>query len=289
MENAHLKNISGLLLATLFISTSGVLGRYIAMPTEVIIWFRAAIAMVLLYFYCKYKKIDLTIKSSKDYKPFFISGLLMAVHWVTYFYALKLSNVALGVLSLYTFPIIIALLEPLFLKVKFEPIYILLGLMVLIGLFILTPEFNIDSTQVKGILFGVFSAFCYAVRILILKQHVAKYNGTMLMFYQTVIITILLLPTLFFMDISGLESQFPYLLLLSFLTTAIGHSLMLHSLKFFSASTASIISSLQPIFGIILAFFFLQEIPTMRTFWGGSLILLTVVIESVRSRNKFKV
>ena len=289
MENAHLKNISGLLLATLFISTSGVLGRYIAMPTEVIIWFRAAIAMVLLYFYCKYKKIDLTIKSSKDYKPFFISGLLMAVHWVTYFYALKLSNVALGVLSLYTFPIIIALLEPLFLKVKFDPIYILLGLMVLTGLFILTPEFNIESTQVKGILFGVFSAFCYAVRILILKQHVAKYNGTMLMFYQTVIITILLLPTLFFMDISGFKSQFPYLLLLAFLTTAIGHSLMLYSLKFFSASTASIISSLQPIFGIILAFFFLQEIPTMRTFWGGSLILLTVVIESVRSRNKFKV
>ena len=208
----------------------------------------------------------------------------MALHWVTYFYALKLSNVALGVLSLYTFPIIIALLEPLFLKVKFDPIYILLGLMVLIGLFILTPEFNIDSTQVKGILFGVFSAFCYAVRILILKQHVAKYNGTMLMFYQTVIITILLLPTLFFMDISGLESQFPYLLLLAFLTTAIGHSLMLYSLKFFSASTASIISSLQPIFGIILAFFFLQEIPIIRTFWGGSLILLTVVIESVRSK-----
>ena len=289
MENAHLKNISGLLLATLFISTSGVLGRYIAMPTEVIIWFRAAIAMVPLYLYCKYKKIDLTIKSSKDYKPFFISGLLMAVHWVTYFYALKLSNVALGVLSLYTFPIIIALLEPLFLKVKFDPIYILLGLMVLTGLFILTPEFNIESTQVKGILYGVFSAFCYAVRVLILKQHVAKYNGTMLMFYQTVIITILLLPTLFFMDISGFKSQFPYLLLLAFLTTAIGHSLMLHSLKFFSASTASIISSLQPIFGIILAFFFLQEIPTMPTFWGGSLILLTVVIESVRSRNKFKV
>ena len=289
MKNAHLKNISGLLLATLFISTSGVLGRHIAMPSEVIIWFRAALAMVLLYLYCKYKKIDLTVTSTKDYKSFFISGLLMAVHWITYFYALKLSNVALGVLSLYTFPIIIALLEPLFLKVKFDPIYILLGLMVLTGLFILTPEFNIESTQVKGILFGVFSAFCYAVRVLILKQHVAKYNGTMLMFYQTVIITILLLPTLFFMDISGLESQFPYLLLLAFLTTAIGHSLMLHSLKFFSASTASIISSLQPIFGIILAFFFLQEIPTMRTFWGGSLILLTVVIESVRSRNKFKV
>jgi drug/metabolite transporter (DMT)-like permease len=284
MENSHVKNISGLLLATLFISTSGVLGKFIAMPTEVIIWFRASLAMVFLYMYCKYKKIDLRIKSPKDYKPFFISGVLMAVHWVTYFYALKLSNVALGVLSLYTFPIIIALLEPLFFKVKFNPIYILLGLMILTGLFILTPEFNIESSQVKGILFGVFSAFCYALRVLILKQHVANYNGTMLMFYQTLIITLLLLPTLFFMDVTGLESQFPYLLLLAFLTTAIGHSLMLHSLKYFSASTASIISSLQPIFGIILAFFFLKEMPTIDTFWGGSLILLTVVIESVRSK-----
>ncbi|MFT5257050.1 MAG: drug/metabolite transporter (DMT)-like permease [Arenicella sp.] len=284
MENTHVKNISGLLLATLFISTSGVLGKYIAMPVEVIIWFRAAIAVVFIYLYCQYKKIDLTIKSSKDYKPFFISGVLMALHWITYFYALKLSNVALGVLSLYTFPIIIALLEPLFFKVKFNPIYILLGLMVLTGLFILTPEFNIESTQVKGILFGVFSAFCYAIRVLILKQYVANYNGSMLMFYQTLIITILLVPTLFFMDVSGLETQFPYLLLLAFLTTAIGHSLMLHSLKFFSASTASIISSLQPVFGIILAFFFLQEVPTIDTFWGGSLILLTVIIESIRSK-----
>jgi drug/metabolite transporter (DMT)-like permease len=285
MQNAYYKNLSGLLLATLFISTSGVLGKYIAMPTEVIIWFRAALAMVFLYIFCKYKKIDLSIKSSKDYKPFLISGVLMAAHWITYFYALKLSNVALGVLSLYTFPIIIALLEPLFLKVKFNPIYILFGILVLSGLYILTPEFSLESTQAKGILFGVFSAFCYAVRILILKQHVAKYNGTMLMFYQTVIITILLFPTLFFMDLSGLSTQYPYILSLAFLTTAVGHSLMLHSLKHFSAATTSIISSLQPIFGIVLAFVFLQEIPSINTFWGGSLILVTVVIESLRSKN----
>lgn len=284
MQNNHLKNLSGLLLATFFISTSGVLGRYIKLPVEIIIWFRAFLAMFFIYGFCKYKKIDLTIKSSKDYKPFLIGGVLMAVHWITYFYALKLANVALGVLSLYTFPIIIALLEPFFLKIKFNPIYILFGFMVLTGLYNLTPELDIESAQVKGILFGIFSAFCYALRILIMKQHVANYNGSMLMFYQTVIISILLLPTLFFMDLSGLESQFPYILLLAILTTAVGHSLMLHSLKFFSASTASIISSLQPIFGIILAFFFLKEIPNWNTFWGGSLILLTVVFESLRSK-----
>jgi len=284
MGNLYLKNISTLLFATLFISTSGVLGKYIDMPSEVIIWFRASLAMIFLYAFCKYKKIDLIIKSKKEYIPFFISGVFMAAHWVTYFYALKLSNVALGVLSLYTFPIITALLEPVFLKVKFNPIYIVLGVMVLTGIYILVPELDLNNSQLKGVLFGLFSALCYAIRILILKQHVANYNPTMLMFYQTVIITILLFPTLFFMDLSGLQSQFPFLLLLAFLTTAIGHSLMLQSLKFFTATTTTIISSLQPIFGIILAFIFLNEVPSIKTFTGGGLILLTVIMESVRSK-----
>ena len=284
MNNSRLKNLSGLLLATLFISTSGVLGRYIALPSEIIIWFRASLAMVFLYAYCRYKKIDVSIQSSKEYLPFVISGVFMTAHWVTYFYALKLSNVALGILSLYTFPIITALLEPLFVKVKFNPIYLILGLMVLAGLSLLVPEFDIESNQVKGVLFGVFSAVCYAIRILILKQHVVNYNGTMLMFYQTVIVSILLLPTLFFMDLSGLQDQFPYLLLLALITTAIGHSLMLHSLKFFSATTTTIISSLQPIFGIGLAVVFLSETLTFNTYIGGGLILLTVGIESIRSK-----
>ena len=206
MENSHLKNLSSLILATLFISTSGVLGKYIAMPSEVIIWFRSAFAMLFLYGFCKYKKINLRVVDLKTHVSFIISSLFMAAHWVTYFYALKLSNVALGILSLYTFPIITALLEPFFFKMKFDPVYIALGLLILGGVSFLVPEFNLESTQVKGILFGVFSALCYAIRILILKKHVANYNGTMLMFYQTVIITILLLPILFFISLMTLST-----------------------------------------------------------------------------------
>lgn len=284
MQNTHFKNLSGLLLATLFISTSGVLGKYIAMPSEVIVWFRSAFAMVFLYVFVRFKKIDLKLKSKKHIVSFVISGLFMAAHWITYFYALKLSNVALGMLSLYTFPVMTALLEPLFLKVKFSPIHIFLGLLVLLGIYILAPEFTLGNTQVQGILFGLLSALCYSIRILILKQYVTQYNGTMLMFYQTLIITICLVPVLFFMDVSGFQSQFPYLILIALITTAIGHTMMVHSFKHFSVSTASIISSVQPVFGIILAFIFLNEIPNMNTFIGGSLILATVIIESIRSK-----
>lgn len=284
MQNNHFKNISGLLLATFFVSTSGVLGKYIAMPSEVIVWFRSAFAMVFLYAFCHFKKVDLKIKSNKHIVPFIISGIFMALHWVTYFYALKRSNVAIGMLSLYTFPVMIAFLEPLFLKIKFNPIYLLLGCMVLLGIYMLAPDFNLESENVQGIVFGLISALCYSIRILILKQYVVQYDGVMLMFYQTLIITVCLLPVLFFMDVSALENQYPYILLLALLTTAIGHSLMVHSLQFFSVSTASIISSVQPIFGIILAFLFLNEIPTWNTFMGGSLILATVIIESIRSK-----
>lgn len=285
MENNYHKNLSNLILATLFISTSGVLGKYIAMPSEVIIWFRSAFAMIFLYGFCKYEKISINVPNFKHHAPLIISSLFMAVHWVTYFYALKLSNVALGMLSLYTFPVITALLEPVFLKSKFNLTHLVLGLIVLVGVSILTPEFNIESSDVKGILFGLFSAMCYSIRILILKKHVQHYHGSMLMLYQTTIISIVLLPVLFFMDISGFESQYPYLLLLALLTTAIGHSLMVHSLKFFSASTATIISSIKPIFGILIAFLLVDEIPKSNTIWGGLIIISTVVIETIRSKS----
>jgi len=284
LKNEHLKHISELLLATLFISTSGVLGKYIEMPPSIMVWWRSSLAVLFLYAYCRFKKINLKIHSKKDFFTFTLGAIFMAAHWTTYFYALKLSNVALGMLSLYTFPVITALLEPLFIKTKFNPIHIVLGLVVLLGIYILAPEFDLESNHVQGIILGVISAVCYSLRILILKRHVAYYNGTMLMFYQVLFITILLAPLLFFFDTSGIETQYPYVILLALLTTAIGHTMMVKKFSYFSVSTASIISSIQPIFGILLAFLFLNEIPTLNTFLGGLLILSTVVIESVRSK-----
>ena len=284
MKNSHFTHILELLLATLFISTSGVLGKYINMSPPLIVWWRAIIAMCFLFFYCRVKNIRLTIDSKKDTFIFVLGAVFMAAHWISYFYALKFSNVALGMLSLYTFPVMTALLEPFFLKTSFNPIHLVLGGIVLVGIYILAPEFNLESAHVQGIGLGLISALCYALRILLMKQYIVKYNGTMLMFYQVVFISLLLFPTVFFFDNTTISSQYPYVLLLGILTTAIGHTLMVRKLNYFSVSTASIISSIQPIFGIALAFFFLSEIPTINTLWGGLLILSTVVIESLRSK-----
>ena len=284
MKNQHYNHLLLLLLATLFISTSGALGKHIDMPIAVIIWWRSALAMILLYGFCRYKKISLKIKTKKELIIFIISALFMTAHWITYFYALKLSNVAIGMLSLFVYPIITAFLEPFFFKIKFDPIYILLGVLVLFGIYILAPEFNLESTHVKGILFGLSSALFYALRNILSKQLTTSYNSTSIMFYQVSITTIVLIPVMFYMDTSGIQTQFPYIIILAVVTTAVGHTMLVNSLKHFTVSTASIISSIQPILGIIIAFIFLNEIPTWNTFFGGLIILSTVVIESIRSR-----
>ena len=284
MENSHGKNLSVLLFATLLISTSGVLGKYIALKPEAIIICRASLAAVFIYIFCRIKKINLKIATKKDGYSFIVSGVFMATHWVTYFYALKLSNVAIGMLSMFTFPVITALLEPFFTKEKLNPIHVFLAFLVLIGVYMLVPDFSVENDQLKGVLFGIFSALCYSLRNLTLKKHVKDYNGSMLMLYQMIVVTVVLIPVLFFSDFSNLQSQLPLLILIALLTTAIGHTMLVNSLRHFSVSTASIISSVQPIFGIIIAYIFVNEIPSFNTFIGGSLILLTVVIESIRSR-----
>ena len=286
MEANQKNHLLELLLATFLISTSGVLGRYIALDPPVIIWCRSIIALIALYFFCRYRKFNLKIQSKKDIPSLLISGIFLAGHWITYFYSLKLSNVALGLLSLYTFPIITTLLEPLFVKSKLSFVQIFLGLLILVGVYVLVPEFDLENDQVKGILIGVFSALLYALRTLLLKQHVRQYNGTVIMFHQMVIVSVILIPFLFFMDLKPISSQLPYLLLLALFTTAVGHSLFVKSLQFFEVSTASIISSLQPVFGILLAFIFLSEIPSANVYVGGAIILLSVVVESLRTRNK---
>ncbi|WP_344928456.1 DMT family transporter [Aquimarina addita] len=278
----HIRNLLELNFAMLLISTSGALGRYIDMPVPVTICFRAILAGVLLFIFCKWKKISFKI-ASKDRVTIITGGVLMGVHWVTYFYALKLSNVAIGMLSLFTYPVITSFLEPILLKTKFQKMHLVLGALVLLGIYFLVPDFSFENTYAKAVGIGIFSAFCYALRNLIMKTKVDTYHGSMLMWYQLVVIAILLLPSIFLLNPTGIIDQWHWVLVLALVTTAIGHTLFLVSFKQFSATTASIISSIQPVYGIIIGIIFLKEIPIWTTLVGGSLILMAVVIESVRS------
>ena len=276
----HLQNIFLLNLAILCISTSGALGRYINLPPPMTIWWRALFALFFLGFFCGWKKLSFRFDIKKYGFPFFVSGFLMTAHWVTYFYALQLSNVAIGMLSLFTYPVMTAFLEPIILKTPFQKHHFLLGFIVLIGVSFLAPDLAFENKMTQGLLMGLISAFAYSLRNIILKTQVQNFNGSILMFYQMVVMLILLFPVLFFYEEKLTTEQLPFILFLGLVTTAIGHTLFLNSFRHFSVSGASILSGMQPIYGIIIAMIFLSEIPEWRNWIGGLLIILTVILES---------
>lgn len=268
----------------LFISTSGALGRYVDLPVPVTIGVRAILAFLLLVLYCKWKKISFRILKGDRFLVF-LGGLLLALHWITYFYALQWSNVAIGMLSLFTYPVITSFLEPIVLKTKFQKIHLLLGALLLLGIYFLVPDFDFKNSHSMALAIGIFSALCYALRNLLMKSKVSKYNGSMLMCYQTGVTGLILLPAMLFADFNIVLTQWKGLVALALITTAIGHTLFLNSFKHFSITTASILSSISPVYGIIIGALFLSEIPSWPTIFGGVLILASVLIESLRSHN----
>ncbi len=285
MQNSkgHINQLLELNFAMVLMSTSGALGRYIVMPPPVTIWWRCFLAALFLGLFCWFWKVKFTIHSQRDAVPIFISAILLGGHWITYFFSLQYSSVAIGMLSLFTYPAMTAFLEPLILKTKFRLSHVFLAILVLTGIYFLAPEFNLQDGNSLGIVFGLLSALLYALRNILLKKRTQKYSGSTLMLFQLIVITVILSPALLIYSSNDFVSQWPAVATLALVTTAIGHTLFVMSFKHFSVSTASIISSSQPIYGIILGVIFLNEIPGWSTILGGSLILMSVVIESIRS------
>ena len=267
----------------LFISTSGVLGRWIELPPAVSIFWRSflAIPLLLALLYFSKQPIRLAFKWSPKV---LIAGLFMGAHWVTYFYALQWSNVAIGMLSLFTYPVITAFLEPLYFNTPFEKRHLFLGCLTLLGIYFLVPSFALAKTHGIALLVGIFSAFCYAMRNLLLKQSTQQTSGLQLMLSQVVIIALCFLP---FMSLETIDMSIPFwwaLLFLALFTTVIGHSLFLHCFKYFTVTTASLMSSIQPLYGILIAFLFLNETPHWGVYIGGFLIVFAVIVEHKSSR-----
>lgn len=279
-KNKQIQNLWELNVSIIFISTSGALGRYIELPVPVTICSRSLIGGLLVFLFCKWKRFDFNIDTG-DKKTLWLSGLLLGLHWITYFYALKLSNVAIGMISIFTFPVITALLEPIILKTKFQWIHLALGALVIVGILFLVPTFDFQDDYLIAILLGIVSAVFYSLRNIITKSQVNKYNGSILMFYQLLAITVFLSPSYFFFESFNFSSYIFELILLAVLATAIGQTLFLYSFKNFTVTSASIISSLQPVYGIIIGMIFLKEYPASSTIVGGLIILISVIMESI--------
>ncbi|MEQ8582148.1 MAG: DMT family transporter [Marinoscillum sp.] len=283
--NHQLAHFLQLGLAIFIMSSSGTLGRYIELPPPVTIWMRCIIGAVALFIVLKAGKFDLRIGNRKNFWLLFGSALLLAAHWISYFYSLKLSTVAVGMLSLFTYPVITAFLEPLILKTRFQKSSLAFGMLAFVGVALLAPELSFENDYTLGIAIGIFSALTYSIRNILMKKRVAEQSGITLMFYQLLFITLLIWPGLFLFEFEPAQVSINWeaLLILGLFTTAAGHTLLVLSFKHFTVSTVSVISALTPLLGTFLGYLVLHEIPAGRTYIGGSLIFLTVVAESLKS------
>lgn len=272
----------------LLISTSGAIGRYITIVPTTSIWIRSLLATIILLIFCLINKFSFKIKRKADLVNILLSGLFLGLHWTLYFYSLQYTNVAIAMLTLFTFPLFTSILEPLFYKTSWSLSQLIGSVMVLIGLYVLLPSTDLSDNNVVGILIGVGSSLSYTIRNLILKPQVSRYNGSVLMAYQLMVVTLLMLPLQYEISISEIWPFALPLAILALFTTSMGHTLFLRSFKHFSLSMASILSSLQPIYGIIIALIFLGEIPELKSIIGGLLILGTVVVTSLSIKTKAK-
>lgn len=281
-QQNHLRQVTQLNFAIVCISTSGVWGRYISLPPEQIIFFRSFFALFFVYLVCRFNNYSLKIEKGRDTYTVLWCGLCFGIHWVTYFYALHLSSVAIGMLAIYTYPVITSFLEPIVLKTSFQKSHLILGILVITGVYFLVPDIDFSNRQFIAVCFGMVSAFFYAIRNIMIKPKVEQYNGSVLMMYQLLVISVLLAPLSYFTDFKMVYIALPGIVFLALITTTVGHTLLLKSFKYFSATTVSIMSSIQPIYGILMGMLFLGEFPAWHTIIGGALILTAVAIENIR-------
>ncbi len=268
--------------------TSGAFGRYIDLPAELSVAIRCLLAALFLGLFIVVRGISFRLNSRKDVFNLIFISILVLFHWTTYFISLQKSTVAIAMLSLFTYPIFTTFLEPLFYKTKLQPIHILLAFLTLIGIALLAPSFDLENQYLQGILWGLASAVGYSCRNLFLKKHVGVYSGMTLMFYQLLFAGMIFSPLLFLYDMAPAFDQWIPLMGLSLITTAIGHTMFVFALRHFTVTSMSIMSTIQPIYGILIGIIFLGEIPGLRAVAGGALILMTVVIESARSARRQK-
>lgn len=212
-------------------------------------------------------------------------GIILAIHWSTFFKSIQVSTVAIGLITFSTFPVFVILLEPYFFKEKIKFTDILTCLITFFGVVLVVPEFQLGNNLTQGILYGIVSGFTYAVLSIINRKYVKEYSGMIIAFYEQFVATIVLIPFLFIQKPVFQFKDILLLILLGTVFTGIAHSIFITSLKGIKTKTAAIISCLEPVYGIIFAAILLKEIPTLKEILGGIIILGTVFYSTISNNS----
>lgn len=277
------KSLISLHLTVILLGGTALFSKLVPLSAADITLVRSVFACIALFAFLKLARNKITLNSKKDYTVAVGLGVLMALHWVTYFAAMQYAGVSVGMIALFTFPVITVLIEPFFERVRLVWQDIVSTLTVIFGVYLIVPETSLENDVTLGVLIGIASAVLYSFRNLIHRKHFKHYSGAQAMAWQTLVIALILLPFGSESITNASTDAWLMLLLLGTVFTALPHALIAASLRHLRAKTFSLIACMQPLYGVFLAILLLDETPTMSALVGGVLITSASVYETLNT------
>ncbi len=268
-------------LAVLLFGFAGVLGKNIDAGPVVITFGRTSLAAAALLIGMLPAGVSLSIKKPRDFATLLLSGMLLALHWYTFFESIRISSVAVGLITFSTFPIFVTFMEPRFFGERLHRSDIWAALAVITGVALVVPSFDFGNDVTRGVFWGVLSGFSFAILSLLNRMHVRFYSPAAVTFYQQAFATLFSLPVVLIVGELPSKEGLLLILVLGVVCTALAHGLFVAGLKHVKAQTAGIVSCLEPVYGIVAAVVLTGELPTLRTIAGGLIILGSVFFSTL--------
>lgn len=269
---------------------TAILGALISVDAIPLVWYRMLFAVIILFLYFIYKKKSLKT-TKKGLLKFFISGVIIALHWIAFFSAIKVSNVSIALVAMSTGALFTSLIEPLFFKRRLIFLELLFGLIVIAGLYLI---FNVESEYTLGIIYALIASFLSALFTVLNGLFIKKHDAGVISFYQLffgvvfISIYILVSSDFTFSDFTLTSTDIFYLLILSSICTAYAFVISVDIMKYLTPYTVMLTINLEPIYGIILAVIIFGEKEKMspQFYVGALVILLTVVVNGILKNKK---
>ena len=280
------KGILAVHSAVLIFGLTALFSKLISLTALEITLLRSIFAVFIIFAIFLWQKKSIKLSHPKDYGIVILLGVLLALHWVTYFHSMQVSSIAVGVIALYTFPIITVFLEPLFHGERPHIKDVISAFTVLFGIYLLVPEFSLSNETTQGILWGVLSALFFALRNIVQGHYFKGYTARHSLFYQTLVTFIVLLPFSFEVIPAVTNIQWGQLLILGVFFTALPHTLFAFSLLNLKAKTVSLVACVQVVYATIFAALLLSEWPQLSTVVGGLIVVSAAMYESYTTGRK---
>ncbi len=266
--------------AVLIFGLTALFSKLITLTALEITLLRSILAALVIFVMFLWQKKSIRLALTKDYGIVILLGVLLALHWVTYFYAMQISSVAVGVIALYTFPVMTVFLEPLFHGKQAHIKDVVSALSVLFGIYLLVPEFSVNNETTQGILWGVLSALFFSLRNIIQGHFFIGYSARHSLFYQTLVSFVVLLPFSFAVIPEVTTRQWGQLLILGVFFTALPHTLFAFSLLNLKTKTVSLVACVQVVYASVFAALLLGEWVEFSTVAGGLIVVSAAMYES---------